>query len=65
MALQSTNVSNIDSWHEPQLADPDDTKEFRYGLGSNLYDKISAFPEVDSGHKHCEQFLTHLESDII
>jgi hypothetical protein len=59
------DVSNIDSRHKPQLADPNNTKEFNYGLGNNLYDIISAFPEVDSGHKRFEQFLTHLELDII
>jgi hypothetical protein len=48
------DVLNIYSWHKAQLADPDNNKEFHYGLGSNLYDKISAFPEVDSGHKHFE-----------
>jgi hypothetical protein len=65
MTSQLTNVFDIDSWHEAQLADPNDNEEFCYGLGSNLYDKISAFPEVDSGHKHVEQVLTHLESDEI
>jgi hypothetical protein len=62
---QWTVVSNIDSWHKAQLADPDDNEEFRHGLGSNINDKISAFPEVDSGHKRFEQFMTHLESDAI
>jgi hypothetical protein len=65
MTSKSTDVSKIDSWHEAQLADPNNNKEFCYGLGSNLYDKISAFPEIDSGYKCFEQFLTHLESVVI
>jgi hypothetical protein len=65
LTSQSTAVSNADSWHEAQLADLDNNKKFCYGHGSNLYDKISAFPEVNSGHKYFEQLLTHLESDLI
>jgi hypothetical protein len=62
---QLMDVSKIDSWHEPQLAVPGNNEELCYGLGSNLYDKISAFLEVNSGHKRFKQLLTHLESDII
>jgi hypothetical protein len=63
---QLTAALNADSWHKAKPADAgDDRDKHCYGLGSDLYDKISASPEVDSGHKCFKQFLTHLESDLI
>ncbi len=58
-------VLNVNSWHEAQPADPNNTNECCYGLGIDLYGKVSAFPEVDSGHKRFEQCLTCLESDLV
>jgi hypothetical protein len=59
----SDDASNIDSWHEaeqPEESDPD-----QYGLGSDLYDTISAFSEVDSGKKQLGHFLDKLEMEFV
>jgi hypothetical protein len=57
--LDSSTTSNNDSWHESTNA-PEDGKG-QYGLGTNLYNTISAQPEVDSGHSCLEHFLDKLE----
>jgi hypothetical protein len=63
VAHPSDDTSDIDSWHEaeePKELDPD-----WYGLGSDLYDTISAFPEADSGKKQLEHFLDKLEMEFV
>jgi hypothetical protein len=44
----STALSDLDSWHKVEEVKPDPN---RYGLGTNLYDNISAHPKIDSGYK--------------
>jgi hypothetical protein len=59
----SDDTSDINSWHEaeePEESDPD-----RYGLSSDLYDTISAFPGADSGKKQLEHFLDKLEMEFV
>ncbi len=54
---------DINSWHkakQPKEIDPD-----WYVLGSNLYDTILAYPEVDSGKKQLENFLDKLEMEFV
>jgi hypothetical protein len=55
----SDESSDLDVWQE--VEQPDDVPEEqskRYGLGSNLYDTISARPELDSGHTRLENSWT-------
>jgi hypothetical protein len=54
---------DIDSWHEAEQHK--DINPDRYGLGSNLYDTISAYPEVDSGKKQLKNFLNKLEMEFV
>jgi hypothetical protein len=63
VARPSDDTSDIHSWHEaeePKESDPD-----WYGLGSDLYDTIFAFPEADSGKKQLEHFLDKLEMEFV
>jgi hypothetical protein len=43
---------------------PNDDEE-QYSLGTNLYDEISAHPDVDICHSRLEQFLDKLELEYI
>ncbi len=59
----SDDASNIDSWHKGEQNKESDPNW--YGLGSDLYDTISTFPEVDSGKKRPEHFLDKLEMEFV
>ena len=61
--LQSSRRSDdTDKWHEPHQPKPVD--DDRYGLGTNLYDTISAYKEDPSDHKQLEYFLNKLELEF-
>jgi len=62
-ASQSTERSDADSWREPVQPDPP-LDEDRWGFGTNLYDTISAHPEVPSNHNRLEHFLDKLENEF-
>ena len=57
------DASDIDSWHDGQP--PDDVEHDQYGLRSNLYDQISAYPEADSDQTWLEAFLNKLEWTVV
>jgi hypothetical protein len=61
--LCETPKSNADSWHEAEQLDDDD--QDCYGLGSDLYDTISAHPDINSRHRHFESFLDKLEMEFV
>jgi hypothetical protein len=60
---KNSTTSNDDSWHEPPI--PDEDKDNRYGLGTNLYDTIYPHPEIESDHNRLEHFLDKLEFEFI
>jgi hypothetical protein len=55
-------LSNQDSWQEAEQVEPDPAL---YCLGTNLYNAISAHPEVDSKHTHFKTFLKKLEMKFV
>ncbi len=64
--FDSDRSTNINEWHEVEQPDVDpDGHPDMYGLGSNLYDAISARPEFESGLARLENFLDQLEMEYI
>jgi hypothetical protein len=55
-------LSDQDWWQEAEQAKPD---QVWYGLGTDLYDTISAHPEVDSNHTRLDTFLDKLEMEFV
>jgi hypothetical protein len=58
----SRRPNDTDEWNETHQPEPID--DDRYGLGTNLYDTISAYKEDPSDHKRLEYFLNKLELEF-
>jgi hypothetical protein len=57
--------SNLNKWHKVEQVEVTKESNECYGLGSSLYDTITAHPEVNSGHNRLEHFLDKLEMELV